>query len=55
MSSSINLKTKGILTKAFCISGSNLVVPAWMGDELSREQAQNGDNFDFEGKLDLKV
>ena len=26
-----------------------------MGDELSREQAQNGVNFDFEVNLTLKV
>ena len=40
-------KTIGILTKVFCTSGPNLVVLAWMGDELSREQAQNGVNFDW--------
>ena len=27
---------------------------AWTGDELSREQAQNGVNFDFEVKFDLE-
>ena len=42
-----------ILTKVFCTSGPNLVVLAWTGDELSRGQAQNGVNFDFEGKFDL--
>ena len=43
----------GILTKVFCTSGPNLVVLAWTDDELSRRQAQNGVNFDFEGKFDL--
>ena len=46
-------KTIGILIKVFCTSGPNLVVPAWKGDELSHGQAQNGVNFDFEGKFDL--
>ena len=32
------LKTKGTLTKVFCIFGPNLVSLAWMGDELSRGQ-----------------
>ena len=36
-------KTIGILTKVFCT-----------GDELSRGQAQNGVNFDFEVKFDLE-
>ena len=40
-------KTRGILTKVFSISGPNLVALAWTGDELSREQAQNGVNFDW--------
>ena len=40
-------KTIGILTKVFCTSGPNLVVLAWTGDELSRKQAQNGENFDW--------
>ena len=39
--------TIGILTKVFCTSGPNLVVLTWTGDELSREQAQNGVNFDW--------
>ena len=47
-------KTTGILTKVFSTSGSNLVALAWTGDELSRQQAQNGVNFDFEVKFDLK-
>ena len=29
------------------------MVLAWKGDELSRGQAQNGVNFDFEVKFDL--
>ena len=32
----------GILTMEFCISGPNLVILAWMGDELFHGQAQNG-------------
>ena len=28
-------KTIGTQTKVFCISGPNLVIRAWMGDELS--------------------
>ena len=32
-------KTIGILTKAFYTSGPNLVMVAWMGDELSCRQA----------------
>ena len=47
-------KTIGILTKVFCTSGPNFVVLAWTGDELSRGQAQNGVNFDFEVKFDLE-
>ena len=47
-------KTTGILTKVFSTSGPNLVALAWMGDELSRGQAQNGVNFDFEVKFDLE-
>ena len=31
-----------------------LVVLAWTDDELSRRQAQNGVNFEFEGKFDLE-
>ena len=41
-------KTTRILTKVFSTSGPNLVALAWTGDELSRGQAQNGVNFDFE-------
>ena len=44
----------GILTKVFCSSGPNLVVLAWTGGELSRGQAPNGVNFDFEAKFDLE-
>ena len=47
-------KTIGILTKEFCTSGSNLVVLAQTGDELSHGQAQNGVNFDFEVEFDLE-
>ena len=47
-------KTIGILTKVFSTSGPNLVVLAWTGDELSRGQAQNVVNFDFEVKFDLE-
>ena len=54
MSSSINPKTKGILTKVFWTSGPNSAVLAWTDDELSPRQAQNGVNFDFEGKFDLQ-
>ena len=43
-----------ILIKVFCTSGPNLVVLAWTGDELSHGEAQNGVNFDFEGKFDLE-
>ena len=46
--------TTRILTKVFSTSGPNLVALAWTGDELSREQAQNGVNFDFEVKFDLE-
>ena len=47
-------KTIGIFTKVFCTFGPNLVILAWTGDELSRGQALNGVNFDFEVKFDLK-
>ena len=47
-------KTTGILNKVFSTSGPNFVALAWTGDELSREQAQNGVNFDFEVKFDLE-
>ena len=47
-------KTTGILTKVFNTCGPNLVALAWTGDELSRGQAQNGVNFDFEVKFDLE-
>ena len=47
-------KTILILIKVFCTSGPHLVVLAWTGDELSHGQAQNGVNFDFEGKFDLE-
>ena len=44
----------GILTKVFSTSDPNLVALAWTSDELSRGQAQNGVNFDFEVKFDLE-
>ena len=47
-------KTMRILTNVFCISGLNLMILAWMGDELWCGQAQNGVNFDFEVKFDLE-
>ena len=47
-------KTIGTLTKVFYTSGPNLVVLAWKDDELSRGQAQNGVNFDFEVTFDLE-
>ena len=47
-------QSTGILTKVFSTSDPNLVALAWMGDELSRGQAQNGVNFDFEVKFDLE-
>ena len=34
-------KTIGILTKAFRISGQNLVILGWTGDELSRGQTRD--------------
>ena len=40
-------KTVGILTNVFCAPGPNLVILAWMGDELCCGQAQNGVNLDF--------
>ena len=46
--------TTGILTKVFSTSDPNLVALAWTGDELSRGQAQNRVNFDFEVKFDLE-
>ena len=47
--------TIGILTKLFLTSGPNYVVLAWTDEELLCEQAQNGVNFNFEGKFDLEV
>ena len=42
-------KTKKIriLTKVLCTSGPNLVILAWMADELWCGQAQKGANMDF--------
>ena len=47
-------KTIGIFTKVFSTSGPNVVALAWMGDDLSRGQAQNGVSFDFEVKFDIE-
>ena len=47
-------KTIGILTNVFCTSGPNLVILAWMVDELWGGQAQNGITFDFDLKFDLE-
>ena len=54
MSSSINPQNNRDLNQGISTSGPNLVAPAWTGDELSRGQAQNGVNFDFEVKFDLE-
>ena len=40
-------KTIGTFTKLFSTSGPNLVILAWMGNELWSGQAQNGVNSDF--------
>ena len=47
-------KTIRILTKEFCTSGPNLVILAWMSDELLCGQAQNGVNLEFQVKFDLE-
>ena len=47
-------KIIGILTNVFCTSGPNLVISAWMGDELWCGKAQKGVNFDFDLKSDLE-
>ena len=47
-------KTVGILTNVFCTSGPNLVILAWMDDELWCGQAQNGVNLDFDLIFDLE-
>ena len=54
MSSSINPKNNRDLNQGLSTSGPNLGAIAWTGDELSRRQAQNGVNFDFEVKFDLE-
>ena len=38
-------QTRGILTEVFCTPGANLVILAWMGDELWCGQAQYGVNL----------
>ena len=49
-------KTTGILTKVFytCTSDANLVVLAWLLDELLCGQAQSGVNLEFKVKFDLE-
>ena len=47
-------KTIGILTNVFCTSGPNLVILAWMGDELWCGQARNEVNFEFDLKFGLE-
>ena len=47
-------KTVGILTNVFCTPGPNLVILAWMGDELCCGQARNGVNLDFDLIFDLE-
>ena len=46
-------KTIGILTRVVCTSDPNLMVLAWMGDELRCGQTQHGVNLDFRVKSDL--
>ena len=48
-------KTIRILNKLFYTSGPNLLILAWIGDELWCGQAQNGVNSDFKLNLTLKV
>ena len=48
-------KSIGISTNVFLTSGPNLVILAWMGDELWCRQAQNEVNLDFHLNLTLKV
>ena len=43
------------LNQGFCTSGPNLVILAWMGDELWCGQAQNWVNFYFKLNLTLIV
>ena len=47
-------KNFSVVLDLFSTSGPNLVALAWTGDELSRGQAQNGVNFEFEVKFDLE-
>ena len=51
---SIAPQTIGISTNLFFTSDLNLVILAWMDDELWCRQAQNGINFDFEVKFDIE-
>ena len=47
-------KTIGILTNVIHAAGPNLVILAWMDDELWCGQAQNGVNLDFDLIFDLE-
>ena len=47
-------KWQGSQQRYFCTLSPNLVILAWTGDELSRGQAQNDVNFDFDVKFDLE-
>ena len=48
-------KSIGTLTMRRCLFGPNLEILTSNGGGLSRRQAQNGVNFDFESNLTLKV
>ena len=48
------LKTTGILTEVLCTSGLNLVILAWMADELWCRQAPKGVNMDIYVKFDIE-
>ena len=50
-----NSKLVGILTVLRWIFGPNVVILAWMADELWCRQSQNGVKFDFQVKFDLEV
>ena len=53
-SKSIATQNNRDLHQAIFTSGPNLVILAWMGNELWSWQAQNGVNSDFEVKFDLE-
>ena len=48
-------KTIGTLTKVFCISGPNLVIPAWTGPELSWGQASDRHTDNFQRVYEIKT